>query len=194
MGHFRLKTIRGYDFFAASSSLQKAIRRNDAKIAGYFGIELWESNFKEYVWKRILTISAEDCYGIITKEILSLYEAYKIINKGKGDEKGRIFLSKAIIILCNQEKSRDADHLTNLVYDKKIGITDEELENFMNESRKNQIDPPEYAFDVHTQKGKAQGKTKDDFFIEEFESLKPRQPGLFDNLIEIVKNNQIALN
>ena len=40
---------------------------------------------------------------------------------------------------------------------------------------------PDYVFDVHTYRGKKSGKTNLDFFIEENNALKPRQPGLFDN-------------
>ena len=41
--------------------MQKAIRRSDARLAGYWALELWESGFGQYVWRRLLTISAEDC-------------------------------------------------------------------------------------------------------------------------------------
>ena len=49
--------------------MQKAIRRADTGVAGFFALELWASGYRDYVWKRLFTISAEDCYGIITKEI-----------------------------------------------------------------------------------------------------------------------------
>ena len=55
--------------FEVSSAMQKAIRRADAKVAGFFALELWSSGYLDYVWKRLFTISAEDCYGIITKRL-----------------------------------------------------------------------------------------------------------------------------
>ena len=64
-----IRTVGGYDFFEVSSAMQKAIRRADAAVAGYFALELWTSGYRDYVWKRLFTISAEDCYGVITKEI-----------------------------------------------------------------------------------------------------------------------------
>ena len=77
---------------------------------------------------------------------------------------------------------RDADHLTNLVYD--TGVATEAAENFLKELEKTDfVEIPEYAFDCHTLKGKRKGKTKEDFFIEEFDALKPRQPGLFDEFV-----------
>ncbi len=41
--------------------MQKAIRRGDTRLAGYWALELWGSGFGNYVWKRLLTVSAEDC-------------------------------------------------------------------------------------------------------------------------------------
>lgn len=177
----QLKTIRGYDFGATTSAMQKAIRRGDSKIAGYFAIELFESGYAKYVFRRLLTISAEDCYGIITKEVWALYEAWKEINAHKKGA-GRVFVGKAVILLSQAEKSRDADHLTNLVYDK-LNISDAEILDMLSSARATKQDVPEYAYDCHTAKGKAMGMTKEEFFKDEFNALKPRQAGLFDNLI-----------
>jgi len=41
-----------------------------------------------------------------------------------------------------------------------------------------------------TMKGKKMGKTKAQFFKEEYEGLKPRQKGLFDDVVETVITNQ----
>ena len=49
------------EFGEVSSAMQKAIRRADAKLAGYWALELWESGFGQYVWRRLLTVSAEVC-------------------------------------------------------------------------------------------------------------------------------------
>ena len=61
LADMRLRTIRGYDFSEVSSAMQKAVRRGEAQLAGYWALELWASGFGNYVWKRLLTISAEDC-------------------------------------------------------------------------------------------------------------------------------------
>ena len=179
-------TKRGYDFYECASALQKGIRRNDLKIAGYFGLELFMSGYKKYVWKRLLTVSAEDCDGIITTEIHNLYKSWQMINEGKKEKnKGRIFVSKAILILCKWYKNRDADHLQCLVYDKKKGITDEEIHTYVKklDAVKSCYIPP-YSYDVHTRKGKQMGKTKEDFFKSEKDCLTPiMQTNLFDDLI-----------
>lgn len=181
---FQLKTVRGYDFYECASALQKAIRRGDARLAGYFAIEMFESNFYEYLWKRLLVISAEDCFGILTQELESLYRACQAVNKGRGEDgqrkRTRVFIGKAVLLLAMAKKSRDVDHLTNLVYDGKSGMTDEAINGALDEARQHREEVPEYAFDCHTRKGKKMGKTKKDFFVEEHDALKPREKGLFD--------------
>lgn len=163
----KLFTQRGYDFYEVASALQKSIRRGDEEVAGYFALELFPK-YSNYCWKRLLTISAEDCHGLITQEIKALYDSFMIINKGKKAEdfKGRIFISKAIIILCRSAHNRDADILQNYVYDKKL-INEEKLNNYLDEVRKENKEIPEYVYDCHTLKGKKMGKTKEDFFIQE---------------------------
>lgn len=180
---YELRTERGYDFYEVASALQKSIRRGQTNVAGYFAIELWESGYGEYCWKRLLTISAEDCFGIITTEIQSLYSAYKMVQVS-GKQKGRVFISKAVILLSQAMKSRDADHLSNLVYDKHIGISEGEIERWIDESRAEAMAVPDYTFDIHTKRGRLMGKTKKDFFIEEQAALNPLQKGLFDNLLD----------
>jgi replication-associated recombination protein RarA len=177
----KLMTQRGYDFYEVASALQKSIRRGDVKLAGYMALELFP-RYSEYCWKRLLTISAEDCYGVVTKEIMALYQAFHVINEGKkGDGlKGRIFISKAVILLCQCKHNRDADLLSNYIYDKKYDVSDEEIERMFLEVRQEKVVIPEYVYDVHTRKGKMMGKTKRDFFIEEDAALANKQLSIFD--------------
>ena len=122
----RIRTKRGYDFGEVSSAMQKAIRRADTRLAGYWALELWHSGFGNYVWKRLLTVSAEDVWGLITSEIKALHDSYVFVNKTvpAKQPRGRIFISKAVILLCAARKSRDADHLQNFVYDALAGIAE----------------------------------------------------------------------
>lgn len=174
-----IRTMNGYDFFECSSAMQKAIRRSDTAVAGYFALELWTSGYRDYVWKRLFTISAEDCYGLITSEIESLWQGHELVNKTANEPKGRIFVSKAVILLCDCRKNRDADHLQNFIYDR----TMIDVESWIEDVRRYPIQIPEYTFDVHTKKGKKRGRTKEEFFKDEYEALTPREPGLFDDLI-----------
>ena len=177
---YQIRTINGYDFYEVASAMQKAIRRSDVKVAGYFALELFHSNFVEYVWKRLFTISAEDCYGLITGEIESLYKGFMFVNEGQDKLKGRIFVSKAVILLCECRKNRDADHLQNLIYDRK----DCDVERWLEDTRKERLQVPEYTFDCHTRVGKKRGKNKIDFFKEELAALRPREKGLFDDIVD----------
>lgn len=175
----KMFTIGGYDFFEVSSAMQKAIRRGDTATAGFFALELWHTGYRDYVWKRLFTISAEDCYGLITAEIEALWQGHELVNKNKAEPKGRIFVSKAVILLCECAKNRDADHLQNLIYDRRAV----DVEKWIEDVRQSPIPIPPYTYDVHTRKGKKQGRTKAEFFRDEYEALNPRVPGLFDDLV-----------
>jgi replication-associated recombination protein RarA len=180
----QLQTKRGYDFGECTSAMQKAIRRADARLAGFFGIELFESGYQRYLWKRLLTISAEDCAGVITQEIEALHVAWQYANENttmaERGTKGRVFAAKAIILLCQWPKSRDADHLTILIHDRCAGITDEMIVKALLDADGKSIEIPEYALDCHTMRGKKRGRTKQQFLYEEQAALKPKQAGLFD--------------
>ena len=109
MAYNQLITKSGHSLFTMSSLYQKAIRRCDVKAAGYAANELFD-RYEHYLWKRTLVISAEDCYGECTQEILALYWASQEVNKGKkGNDRTKIFIAKAITILLYHAKSRDSD-------------------------------------------------------------------------------------
>lgn len=184
------RTVRGYEFGEVTSAMQKAIRRGDARLAGYWAMELFGSGYHAYAWRRLLTISAEDCWGILTKEIWALRQAFLEINRHGSRDKthGRLFLAKAVLLLAQAKKCRDADHLANLVYDPRA-IDDETLERELAEARKHHEPIPEYAFDCHTARGRKAGKTKRDFFVDEFEALENRQPGLFDDDLDRLRQD-----
>jgi replication-associated recombination protein RarA len=181
----QLRTKRNYNFSEVSSAMQKAIRRGDAQLAGYWALELWSSGFGRYVWKRLLTVSAEDCWGILTQEVKALHDSYLVVNDGvpAKQARGRIFISKAVILLCLAKKSRDPDHLQNFVYDQQAGLDENTLAEELRSSEP-YVQIPDYAYDCHTREGKKRGKTKADFFKAEQAALEPFQPGLFDHLID----------
>lgn len=78
--------------------MQNAIRKGDYEVAGY---AMWEliPEYTAYLRKRLLVISAEDCFGVLTKDILPLCEI--------GTEES---LTKALSLLCMAKKNRDADY------------------------------------------------------------------------------------
>ena len=92
-------------------------------------------------------MSAEDVWGLITSEIKALHDSYVFVNKTvpAKQPRGRIFISKAVILLCAARKSRDADHLQNFVYDALAGIHADKLAAELLKAGKEKV--PDYAFD-----------------------------------------------
>lgn len=180
-------TKNGYDMFVMSSMLQKAIRRCDVPHAAYAANEL-SVQFRAYLWRRLLTVSAEDCYGIMTKEIVALHQADEIVNKNnKPGSTNDLFICKAVVLLCMARKNRDADYVACNFMWNDHPLTDAEFEEFVDYREVERLKAvesfriPEYVFDKHTRKGRAMGKDNLDFFKEENDALEPRQMSLFDN-------------
>lgn len=178
MAKYKLYTKHGYDFYEMSSMLQKAIRRGDYQKAGFAANELM-GQYRKYLWKRLLIISAEDCYGIITKEIVGLKLAADEIG-GKDDS---IFVAKAICLLCQARKNRDACYVAcNFINDANLlGPNDIKEDCPIDECMLEGDFIPDYVFDVHTLRGKMRGKTIEDMIKDEQEALHPRQISMFDN-------------
>jgi replication-associated recombination protein RarA len=55
------RTVGGCEFGGVTLAMQQAVRRGNAGLGGYWTIELFESGYHAYAWRRLLTISAEDC-------------------------------------------------------------------------------------------------------------------------------------
>lgn len=163
-GKFQPTTKRGYDMYEVVSALQKSIRRDMPEDAVYWGMELLNSGFVKYMWRRLLIICAEDI------DDANVISAVKILNDNyfevDKDRPHRIFITRAILLLCKANKNRNADHYQNL-YDY--------------DETKKQI--PIYALDKHTKKGKAMGKNKLDFFVDEHKGLNPLVDDENDRLV-----------
>ena len=95
---YEMLTRTGRSFWEITSVMQNSIRKGDYELAGYC---MWEllPKYDSYLRKRFLVISAEDCFGVITKEILHLCSI-------PGDEN----LERALSMLCRCKKNRDADY------------------------------------------------------------------------------------
>lgn len=189
----QLFTPKGFVLAAVVSAMQKAIRRGDAKMAGYWACEMWRGGYDKYFWRRILIISAEDVHGCITAEVMALRAAYLVLNDyRKGDNRdggGQLFVAKAAYLLARAQKSRDVDNLINLVVMDGLGVTDEELKADIaaaeGSGKLQDFDLPWYMWDYHTPKGKKAGETRETFIVKEDAALTPRAPGLFDHLVPL---------
>lgn len=104
----KLTTRNGHNMFDMASMLQKAIRRNKVGYAMYAAYELY-GRYYGMLWKRLIVISAEDCYGMISKKILELKNLDDTMNIGKeGYDRDMQYAEQAVKILCAANKNRDA--------------------------------------------------------------------------------------
>lgn len=101
-----LYTQHGHNMFEVSSLIQKAIRRSNIDYACYAANEL-APRYRNYLWKRLLCVSAEDCYDLVTNKIVALKQADDAQN---WQNKSTLFIEKAIGILLATRKNRDADY------------------------------------------------------------------------------------
>lgn len=93
-------TETGYNMFDMLSMIQKSIRRGDYEHAG-FAAEQLKNRYRTTMWNRLLVTSAEDCYGVLTKELIHLRKK----DDGFKDDQN---LANAVALMCKSLKSRDA--------------------------------------------------------------------------------------
>ncbi|QDP63179.1 MAG: putative AAA ATPase [Prokaryotic dsDNA virus sp.] len=146
MPKFQMLTERKYDFFEVSSSFQKSIRRGMEEDAMYWAIELYNSNYDEYVWKRMLIIASEDI-GLAEPNLISnlqsLYQVYTFLKKKKDKhEPQRLQFTHAVLMCVRAKKSRYVD---NCIF------------HYWNLTKSTKREIPSFAYDCHTRKGKSMG-------------------------------------
>lgn len=148
---YNLITKNGYSLFEIASALQKDIRRSNEKSAMFWAHEIDISNFGEYLWKRLVIISIEDVGPAdhdATSRILALKSAYDDLRRKKSKETN-LAVAAAVIYLARSGKSRLYDWCKCYMVD-------------THAFSRSPI--PDYALDMHTSKGKSQGKNIEDFF------------------------------
>ena len=191
-----IRTKSGLDFFEVASLLQKSLRRGDVVLAARAANELLP-RYANYVWNRLMTVSAEDCADLVTQEVVALYDAWAKLTKdsprSKPAQKGhRIFVAEAIVILARCKHSRDADELGHLVSDRlpdeRFMAALDECEEIL-ESPAEQFEIPEWIYDVHTSRGKRAGLNKRDFIRAEHDALTDSST-IFANVDEMIESDE----
>jgi len=176
---YELFTKNGHNFYDIAAMLQNAIRRCDVKRAGYAANELYPK-YKGYLWRRLLIISAEDCFGIITKEIIALKQAEEAMSEKNKNE--AIFVSKAITLLCYARKNEDADYFACNLMNSDTPIPEDQIEHVpIEECELENGRIPDWVYNWHTQKGRKMGRDVVDQIVNRQKNLTPHQPGLFDD-------------
>lgn len=155
-GRYNLQTKNKYELFVCSSAMQKSIRRGDEMGALFWALELSESRFGEYAWRRLKVIASEDiglAEPFLPAVIHALYEFYKDqLKKSTGTKHSeRLFLVHAVLLLCRAKKSKLVDWTQFIHY----LSHDHEL-----------IPVPDVAYDKHTLKGRSMGRGWDFYFGE----------------------------
>ena len=137
------------------SALQKSIRRGLAEEAVTFAYEMYitSQQFEDKLWRRLQAISVEDVgFGDLSAPVLinALNQMRQNFPYTDGDRP--IFFVHAIRYLAAAKKDRTSDNLKNIV------ITEFEY------GRQPVI--PDFALDMHTEKGRAMGRDFKHFLAE----------------------------
>ena len=144
------------------SAVQKCIRRGQEDLAMRFAYELYATSpfHEEKLWTRLMVIPVEDIgFGdpnalVIVK---TLNELRKEFPYGDGDRP--IYFLYAIRYLCRCRKESSNDHVKNII---------------MKENAKGEIpEIPDYAYDMHTNKGRFELGRDIFYFLDEASKVEP---------------------
>jgi replication-associated recombination protein RarA len=130
------------------SGLQKCIRRGLVEDGALIAYEMYSTSpeLEEKAWSRLAVISVEDV-GMGMREAVLLVDALERTRRRFGrDENDRfLFLLHAVRLLCEAQKDRTSDEMTNWV----IRAIDRD-------GRLPEV--PEVSLDMHTPRGRALGR------------------------------------
>ena len=137
------------------SMLQKSIRRGleENALAAAYEMYITSPQFHEKMWRRLLAISVEDVGFGDTHAPLQVYTLFKMAQEfpySDGDQP--MFFMHAIRYLCRCKKERTTDNIKNQII--------KEWEH----GKKPEV--PDYAYDLHTAKGRAMGRDEMHFLTE----------------------------
>lgn len=137
------------------SMLQKSIRRGleENALAAAYEMYITSPQFHEKMWRRLLAISVEDVGFGNPQAPQQVYTLFKIAQEfpySDGDQP--LFFMHAIRFLCRCTKERTTDNIKNQII--------KEWEH----GKKPQV--PDYAYDLHTRKGRAMGRDEMHFLTE----------------------------
>lgn len=161
----RVRTIHDFPADEIISALQKEIRRGNTENAALLAYEMLTTSaeMEEYLWGRLQVISVEDVgYGRPDAPILieTLYQMHFRIARPRSDR--YLFAIHAVRLLSQSHKERGSDELLSWLQKS----TDEQG---------NLPHIPDYALDMHTQKGQERGR---DYrhFLTEASKVSPEMP------------------
>ncbi len=152
---FELRT-NNYKLDEVVSALQKEIRRGKELAAKYWALELNESGYWRYCFRRLQVIAGEDiglanpeAMILVSSTFASLLEQHRLRKIIQVDNN---ILGLVVCYLARSPKSRHVDYLGGLILKRKEKGWKPEI--------------PTYAIDEHTERGRNLGKSDYDFFKE----------------------------
>jgi replication-associated recombination protein RarA len=151
-----VKTYHGLPADQVISALQKEIRRGNTENAVLLAYEmvLTSPAMEDYLWQRLMVISVEDIgFGEPNAPILlnALYRMLGTFDRSVGERK--LFAVHAVRYLCRSQKDRSSDEMVSWV---KLAVASGEASPSI----------PDYALDMHTAQGQAQGRGIRHFYQE----------------------------
>lgn len=163
------------------SMLQKSIRRGleHNALAAAYEMYITSPQFEDKMWRRLLSISVEDIgFGDVhaPELIYTLNNMRKEFLYNDGDRP--MFFVHAIRYLCRQKKERSSDNVKNML-----------IKDF---AHGRGAEVPDYAYDVHTKKGREMGRGELHFLTEASRVI-PQLEGedikkIYNDYLEYCKN------
>ena len=145
---FPWPTCGGYAFHEVLSALQKSIRRGLEEDALFWATELYLSGYETQAWRRLCVIASEDVGIAYSDVFLCVRELYQAWAEIKTTGEAKLHFIHAVLKLVRSPKSRIVDHAL-IVF-------------FEGPREKKQI--PDWALDVHTNRGRIMGRGQQHFF------------------------------
>lgn len=160
-----VRTRHGFQADEVISALQKEIRRSNTENAALLAYEMatTSSELEAFLWRRLIVISVEDIgFGDKSAPIM-MYNLHQICEHlGRGASERLLFAIHAVRYLCACEKDRSSDEMTMWI--KRAVEAGEVLPEI-----------PDYAIDMHTQRGQEMGRDVR-HFIEEAAKIQHELP------------------
>jgi len=175
------KSVNEYQFDEVISSLQKAIRRGHEQQAMFWALEMADSGFGGWLWKRLVIIAFEDI-GHSDTAVVNLVVSGFMATNGLAKSKKEIpyeVLGTVIISMCRAKKSREGDDLCWLMIGKRKGGYRRAV--------------PDYAKHMHTDSGRVLGRKYPHWFAEasKLSNGESKEPFQYRHLVkELVENRE----
>jgi len=152
-----LLTKGGYPLDEVTSALQKCIRRGLEEEAMYWALELADSGYGQYLWKRLLIISVEDI-GLADPQALAFtlsgWLATKESTKSFSTPPGMKveFIGPVILYQCRATKNREGDDFCWYIMERR--------------EKGWRLAIPDFCLDDHTDRGRKMGRGQEFWFAE----------------------------